>query len=116
MSFVIISLVVIIPLLILFWKRKENKPKYNQPSFYGLSCTENGILPSYIDQVFEGIKPRDILYFFGFDKKNSFQLTLKAKSDGCFFVVKIKIEDCVFENCGFLEKEEDGSFRYGFVV
>ena len=68
-----------------FWIVKKVKQKVysaippKQSSFHKLSPTENGILPSCLDALYETIKPRDIVYFFGFDKGNSFQLTLKAE-------------------------------------
>jgi len=103
-----------------FWIVKKVKKKVysaippKQSSFHKLSPTENGILPSCLDALYETIKPRDIMYFFGFDKGNSFQLTLKAKSEGCFFVASVKIDGFVFENCGYLENDEDG-FRGRYI-
>jgi len=73
------------------------------------------VLPSNLDIQYETFKPGDALYFFAFDKKNSFQLTLKEKTNGCFFVIKIKIQEEIFENCGFLDKELDGSYRGRYI-
>ena len=91
---------------------KERRIPLVFSNFTELSPQDNGVLPSKLDIQYECFKPGDVLYFFAFDKKNSFQLTLKEKSNGCFFVIKIRIKEEIFENCGFLDREPDGTYRF----
>lgn len=108
-----LALVSLTTLAIIFkLSSKEKRIPLVFSNFRELSPQDNGVLPSNLDIQYETFKPGDALYFFAFDKKNSFQLTLKEKTNGCFFVIKIKIQEEIFENCGFLDKELDGSYRF----
>ena len=80
-------------------------------TFAAVRPRHSGLLPSPLDTELERCRPGDTTYFFTFDRDNCFQLTMKMKSRGCFFLVKIKVDSFIFENCGYLEKEPDGSFR-----
>ena len=80
-------------------------------SFTAVTPRHSGLLPSRLDTELERCRPGDTTYFFTFDRDNCFQLTMKMKSRGCFFLVKIKVGSFIFENCGYLEREPDGSFR-----
>ena len=95
------------------WKLSRRKRGSFKPlaQFDSVWPSDNGLLPSSLDGHNEDTKTGDTLYFFGFDSSNSFHLTLKKKTDGCFFLVKINLDGFHFENCGFLEQENDGSFR-----
>ena len=80
-------------------------------TFTAVTPRHSGLLPSRLDTELERCRPGDTTYFFTFDRDNCFQLTMKMKSRGCFFLVKIKVGSFIFENCGYLEREPDGSFR-----
>ena len=80
-------------------------------TFAAVTPRHSGLLPSPLDTELERCRPGDTTYFFTFDRDNCFQLTMKMKSRGCFFLVKIKVDSFIFENCGYLEREPDGSFR-----
>ena len=80
-------------------------------TFTAVTPRQSGLLPSRLDTELERCRPGDTTYFFTFDRDNCFQLTMKMKSRGCFFLVKIKVGSFIFENCGYLEREPDGSFR-----
>ena len=80
-------------------------------TFTAVTPRHSGLLPSRLDTELERCRPGDTTYFFTFDRDNCFQLTMKMKSRGCFFLVKIKVGSFIFENCGYLERELDGSFR-----
>ena len=80
-------------------------------TFTAVTPRHSGLLPSRLDTELERCRPGVTTYFFTFDRDNCFQLTMKMKSRGCFFLVKIKVGSFIFENCGYLEREPDGSFR-----
>ena len=109
----LLSLFIVCLTSFVLWKLSRRKKGFFQPlaQFDSVWPCDNGLLPSSLDGQREETKTGDILYFFGFDSSNSFHLTLKKKTDGCFFLVKINLDGFHFENCGFLEQENDGSFR-----
>ena len=87
---------IIIPLLI-FWKfdflkwllfRKQKLKQF--ADFYALNASENGVLPSRADKVMDSWNPGNVFYFFGFDGEDQFQMTLKIRRTGGFFILKIK--------------------------
>ena len=109
----LLSLFIVCLTSFILWKLSRRKKGSFKPlaQFDSVWPCDNGLLPSSLDAQREETKTGDILYFFGFDSSNSFHLTLKKKTDGCFFLVKINLDGFHFENCGFLEEENDGSFR-----
>ena len=105
---------IVIPLLI-FWKfdylklllfRKQKRKQF--ADFYALNASENGVLPSKADKVLDSWNPGNVFYFFGFDGEDQFQLTLKIRRTGGFFILKIKHKNFSFENCGEVEQDYDG--------
>ena len=105
---------ILIPLFI-FWKfdslkwliyRKQKLKRF--ADFYATSAEENGVLPSKVDKALDSWNNGDTFYFFGFEGEDLFQLTLKIRKTGGFFILKIKLKDFAFENCGHVEKEYDG--------
>ena len=113
MTALLLSLCIVSITSYIVWKLLSRTKSTSHPpaQFNGVWPSNNGLLPSSLDKKYEESKAGDILYFFGFDSYNSFHLTLKKKTDGCFFLVKINFDEFHFENCGFLEEENDGSFR-----
>ena len=109
----LLSLFIVSVTSFVVWKLSRRKIRSFQPQaqFDSVWPSDNGLLPSRLDGDYEETNTGDILYFFGFDSSNSFHLTLKKKTDGCFFLVKINLDGFHFENCGFLETENDGSYR-----
>ena len=73
-----------------------------------MQIAENGVLPSKADKVLDSWNPGNVFYFFGFDGEDLFQLTLKIRRTGGFFILKIKHKNFSFENCGQVEREYDG--------
>ena len=88
--------------------KKRRKTNFQTAKFHSLSCKSNGIVPSSTDELLESWKCPQTSYFFASDKETLFQLTLKKKSRGCFFVVRFAVGNYKYENCGFLEDETDG--------
>ena len=114
MELILLSLILLSTLLIFYFVgagKKKRKTIFESANFTSLSCESNGIVPSPTDKLLESWKCPDILYFFAGSEQTLFQLTLKKKNRGCFFVVKFSHENHNYENCGFLEEEIDG-FRY----
>lgn len=114
MELILLSLILLSTLLIFYFVgagKKKRKTIFESANFTSLSCESNGIVPSPTDKLLESWKCPDILYFFAGSEQTLFQLTLKKKNRGCFFVVKFSHENYKYENCGFLEEEIDG-FRY----
>ena len=97
--------------LLRYMRRPAPAPAPAPATFTAVTPRHSGLLPSRLDTELERCRPGDTTYFFTFDRDNCFQLTLKMKSRGCFFLVKIKVGSFIFENCGYLEREPDGSFR-----
>ena len=97
--------------LLRYMRRPAPAPAPAPASFTAVTPRHSGLLPSRLDTELERCRPGDTTYFFTFDRDNCFQLTMKMKSRGCFFLVKIKVGSFIFENCGYLEREPDGSFR-----
>ena len=106
-----ISVILVTIIVSKFLKSKKKRQLQKNARFEGLSPAEFGLVPSQTDKLYESFSPGDTWFFFGFDQENFFQLTLKTKSKGCFFIVKLKVFGKTFENCGFLQRELDGSFR-----
>ena len=115
MGIIFISLVVILVSTLLFYiflfAKKKRKTTFESAEFGSFSCKSNGIVPSTTDEQLESWKCPDVSYFFACNRESRFQLTLKKKSRGCFFVLKFEHNDLEYENCGFLEEETDG-FRF----
>ena len=114
MYFYLTALAVILVTIIvtrLLRSKKRSQSRHNNASFEGLSPVEFGLLPSETDKLYESFSPGDTWFFFGFDQTNFFQLTLKTKSKGCFFILKLRLFGKSLENCGFLQRELDESFR-----
>ena len=97
--------------LLRYMPRPATAPAPAPATFTAVRPRHSGLLPSRLDTELERCRPGDTTYFFTFDRDNCFQLTMKMKSRGCFFLVKIKVGSFIFENCGYLEREPDGSFR-----
>ena len=115
MELIFLSLLLSTLLIFIFYivgvGKKKRKTTFQSANFSSLSCESNGIIPSPTDKLLESWKCPDISYFFAGNKETLFQLTLKKKNGGCFFVVKFSHGNYKYENCGFLEEEIDG-FRY----
>ena len=108
MSLILAAAVLAASLALLRYMRR---PAPAPATFTAVTPRHSGLLPSRLDTELERCRPGDTTYFFTFDRNNCFQLTMKMKSRGCFFLVKIKVGSFIFENCGYLEREPDGSFR-----
>merc|ERR1712016_498440 len=102
--------VIVISTLIFYMLKKKRKTTFQSAKFSSLSCKSNGIIPSSTDELLDSWKSAGphISYFFASNKDTLFQLTLKKKSRGCFFLVTFAHGDYKYENCGFLEEETDG--------
>ena len=92
------------------FKSKKRK-SFKSASYDGLSPVDNGICSSSSDKLFEQFKPGQTWFFIGFDQRNSIQLTLKSKSKGCFFLIKLELFGNSYESCGYLEREADENLR-----
>ena len=106
-----ISVIFVTIILTRLFKSKKKSPSQHRATFEGISPDEFGLVPSQTDKLYESFSPGDTWFFFGFDQENFFQLTLKTKSKGCFFILKLRLFGKSFENCGFLQRDLDGSFR-----
>ena len=112
MELIFLSLILVLSTLLIFYiagvGKKKRKTTFRSADFSSLSSESNGIISSPTDKLLESWKCQDISYFFAGNKETLFQLTLKKKNRGCFFVVKFSHENYKYENCGFLEEEIDG--------